>query len=748
MSKIKKDVFGIGGLLHRDFGDGYEFRESQVNMSIACAKAILNGGILLAEGGTGVGKSFAYLIAAVSPSLRQALAERGSHAPIIISTSTKVLQDQLWQKDVPAILNATHQDLRAVLVKGRNNYISARRLQEFTEDVANQNIQFSTAEVAAIASRIAPIAVDWLETSDGEFASFGEPLPHEIRLEIESTDQDCQGKHCNFYSQCPFYRAKAKRATADILIVNHALLALHIAHRNVLPPECNVFIIDEAHKFFTAASGVFEIGITLNQVEWFLKTFRKRLSKLRDVVEDADQMDGVVTLLNTFASQQSRDTTLATAFFQDAHHAVQDAAGSTSRTETSSRFGYAVLTPELDATEMLSMLSAYSQTLSEKFDVSLNDEAEESKFYLRLGVLYRSAIEIRSRLKAIVSQEEPHLWCYWSEVAIAASDMEQDKDSPYRLTLKRTPIDISEQIQPLFAEENAVIFTSATLQVAGSFARIQSQLGLNGKPKADPDDTQDPDSSETPLKPVTQRVYPSPFPYQENVEIHLFSTLLDRPSPYAPDAEKEAYYQEQQRLVEYYLRLHDGRALVLCASQQQLHELYQRLEPVFSDMGITALRQYGTEKLRQTLQTFKADETSVLFGVASCWEGLDASGPTLQTVIIPQLPFAPPHPVLDARRELLENPEEDWFREISLPDMLLQVKQGAGRLIRCTTDTGVIAILSPRPLTKNYGRDILKALPPGKIIRNPVEALDCLETQNEGPHGGRSSKRSRSAIGT
>lgn len=738
MSKIKKDVFGINGLLHRDFGDGYEFRESQVNMSIACAKAILNRGILLAEGGTGVGKSFAYLIAAVSPSLRQALTERGSHAPIVISTSTKVLQDQLWQKDVPAILKATDQDLEAVLAKGRNNYISARRLHEFTEDVVNQSIQFNTAEDAATASRIAPIAIEWLETSDGEFASFGEPLPHAIRLEIESTDQDCQGKRCKFYSRCPFYRAKAARTSADILVVNHALLALHIAHRNVLPRECNVFIIDEAHKFFTAASGVFETEITLNQVEWFLKTFRKRLSKLRDAAEDADQFRDVVNILNRFADQQGRDTLIATAFFQDAHRAVQEATGYASRRETSSRFGYAVLTPELDATAMLSMLSTYSQTLSETFDVSSIDEDEESEFYLRLSVLYDSATAIRSRLEAIVSQEDPQLWCYWSQVAIAASDREQDKNSPYRLTLKRTPIDISEQIQPLFAEENAVIFTSATLQVAGSFARIQSQLGLNREPKADRDDTQDADKNEPSLKPVTQRVYPSPFPYQENVEIHLFSTLLDRPPPYAPDAEKEVYYQEQQRLVEYYLRLHGGRALVLCASQQQLHELYERLEPVFWDMDITALRQYGTERLRQTLEAFKADETSVLFGVASCWEGLDTPGPTLKTVIIPQLPFAPPHPVLDARRQLLENPEEDWFREISLPDMLLQVKQGAGRLIRCMTDTGVIAILSPRPLTKNYGRDIRKALPPGKIIRNPVEALYFLETQNEGLRGGRS----------
>ena len=284
------------------------------------------------------------------------------------------------------------------------------------------------------------------------------------------------------------------------------------------------------------------------------------------------------------------------------------------------------------------------------------------------------------------------------------------------MTLKRTPIDITEQIEPLFEEKNAVIFTSATLQVADSFARLRSQLGLES------DETE---------KQVIQRIYPSPFPFRENVEIHLFGdVILDRPLPSASSDKKERYWQEQARLVEYYIRLHDGRALVLCASHHQLHTLYERLEPVFDDMGITALRQIGTDNLRQTFNTFKADETSVLFGVASCWEGLDAPGTILETVVIPQLPFAPPHPVLDARRELLANPEKDWFREISLPDMLLKVKQGAGRLIRSTTDRGVIAILSPRLLTKSYGRDIQKALPPGRIVRNPVNALKFLCSEN------------------
>ena len=712
MGNFKKDVFGKDGMLHSAFGDAYEIRDAQVNMSVDCAKAVLNRDILLAEGATGVGKSFAYLIASVSPAIRQALAEQEFDAPIVVSTSTKVLQDQIWEKDVPEILEATGQDLKVVLAKGRNNYISVRRLREFAQDVENLTVQFSTAENAAIASRIAPELKDWITPNTGEFADFSEPIPYEIRLEVESTSNDCHGEACRFYAQCPYQRARSERKTADILVVNHALLALHVAYKHILLSDCNTFIIDEAHKFYEVVSSVNETEISLRQVEWFFKTFRTRLRKLRDVVmRDAEEFSLVVTELNRFEERHARDEAAATPFFQDAFGAVQHA----SNKAAESRFGYAVLTPKIDATALADVLSAYvkvSERLSEAFSIKYTDLAdapELTPIYLALESLTQASKDIAARLEAVISDEASHLWCYWSEVAMATDNA---ADIPYRLTLKRTPIDITEQITPLFDEGNAVIFTSATLQVANSFARIRNRLGVTAGGTE---------------KNVVERVYPSPFPIRENVEIHVFGgVILDRPSLSASSDAKEQYWQEQARLVEYYVRLREGRALVLCASHQQLHELSERLEPFFYDMGITALRQIGTDHLRQTFNTFKTDEHSVLFGVASCWEGLDAPGSTLETVIIPQLPFAPPHPVLDARRALLPDPEKDWFREISLPDMLLRLKQGAGRLVRSMTDRGVIAVLSPRPLTRAYGREILKALPSGRVVKNPDDALKFL----------------------
>ena len=736
MGSFKKDVFGYGGMLHRAFGDRYEVREPQVNMSVACANAVRKGDILFAEGGTGVGKSFAYLIASVSPAIRQARIERGDLGPLVISTSTKVLQDQIWEKDVPDILSATGQHLNVVLVKGRNNYISLRRLVRYKTAFDDNKIQFDTHDGSKEASRLVPELADWADVSDsGDFADFGEQLPYEIKSEVESDKDDCQGEACKFYASCPYHRAKSKRESADILIVNHALLALHISLGSVLPRECQTFIVDEAHKFFDAVSGVFEIQVSMQQINRFFKAFRSRLDALREEVERVSEREALDNILTELESRKASDEEKVVSFFTEAQKVVHEVVLS-EKGEASSQYAYAVLTPEIDASAILETVASYSESILEHFSVSEKEilqyhNGECSKFEFELCSIYKTADAIYKRIDAITAREKPHLWCYWSDVGIANSDTMMGKLSPARLTLKRTPIDITEQIEPLFDAKNAVIFTSATLQVSDSFDRVRGQLGLPKDANSFMARTENEDEDGEIIvafsqKGIAQQIYHSPFPYRENVQIHLFSEILDRPAPSAPQQVKDAYFEQQSKLVEHYVKLNDGRSLVLCSSQRLLFILYDMLEPVIDDMGIIPLRQFGTDNLKQTIKEFKSNERSVLFGVASCWEGLDAPGSTLQTVIIPQLPFAPPHPLLEARKQLLDNPDQQWFHEISLPDMLLQLKQGAGRLVRSMTDKGVIAVLSPRPLTKNYRRDIQKALPPGKIVQNPVDALSFM----------------------
>jgi len=726
MGNFKKEVFGEDGMLHQLFGSNYEVRHEQVNMSIASAKTIMNREILLAEGATGVGKSFAYMIPCVSPATRQTL-----KGPVVISTSTKVLQDQIYGKDVQAILKATDQPLDVVLAKGRNNYISVRRLDNYLNQIESNEITFESHEVATTAIPLLTALHDTLKATKGEFANFGEDVPREIRAAIESTDSDCHGEECESFQRCPYQQAKQHRKDADILIVNHALLAMHIAFGRVLPKECSTYIIDEAHKFFDAVSSVFEIEITLRQVHYFMDTFGRRLRGFREHLQkNSVDMAHLTNILNRFEKNSKKNKNTAIDFFSTAQIKVCDEAISTKVCRSDSiKYGFAVETPNLNGDTLTDILEGYVtlcgelrelfnvEEASEDEDIFSSNDTEdeytdeddkENKLHIDIKNLSKEASSIHHRFISILNHEEKLKWCYWSEVSPTRED---DPSSPYRLTLKRTPIDISEQIAPLYNPKNAVVFTSATLQVSNSFSRIRNQLGLIGN------DIE---------KKTTERLYPSPFPYRKNVEIHLFNdVLLDRPNPHSTDSEKESYWQQQTILVEYYLRLRSGRALVLCSSNKLLHELYERLEPVFKDMNVEVFRQIGTDRLKDTVEAFKADKTSVLFGVASCWEGLDAPGTTLETVIIPQLPFAPPHPLIDARKALLDD-ENNWFKEISLPDMLLHLKQGAGRLMRSKTDQGVIVLLSPRPLTKRYGKDIRSALPPGRLVRNPKEALSFL----------------------
>ena len=233
MSNFKKDVFGDGGMLHRHFGEGYEMRDEQVNMSIAIVNAIHNRDVLFVEGATGVGKSFAYLVPSASSTLRKLLDSRNIKKPIVISTSTKVLQDQVYQKDAPTIIDATDQELKLVLAKGRNNYISLRRLDEYIKDINAEKVEFEDKTLEIGAAELLEKLCNWLsdgQSSDlyGEFADFEMDIPYEIKQAIESDSDDCHQEACRYHSECPYYRQRAKRESSDILIANHALLAIHL----------------------------------------------------------------------------------------------------------------------------------------------------------------------------------------------------------------------------------------------------------------------------------------------------------------------------------------------------------------------------------------------------------------------------------------------------------------------------------------------------------------------------------------
>lgn len=751
---MKKDVFGTGGMLHNHIGAKYELREGQMRMAVAVAQAIIGRNILLCEGATGIGKSFGYLIPAFSPATRAMREDlEGESKPIILSTSTKILQDQLIELDVPMVSKATNVDMRCHVAKGRNNYLSWRRLENFQSQLADNTFLFSDKDAPEKSTIQAHALAAWWQTIfendmeiDGEFSNFTQqgyekvlgtkvaseavdmhfPLNSEVLAAIRSDHTDCLGKACdNAMGICPYYKKKRGMDDAGLIIANHTLLALHLRYGSVLP-EANTFIIDEAHKFYQAVSKAFQIELGARRVRNFLKTFMNRWNAFKKRAEAVDS--GAITREMEYFDQLSRHTeALASDFFLAYHQVLHEQALSdrliNAQTEM---YGYTLTAPVHEKSEELVKelrkyvdrckafaMECFSTEMDVAEDADASDEIDPvlADDYELFRLIYTAAANMTSEAKSVLSHKSPEKYCYWAEIADAKKDGTQIIDAE-RLMLIQTPIDIIGYLAPLFAEDNSVILTSATLTTGrGDFGRLKSQLGLQDYPQ------------------VRQLIEPSPFPFKDNAQIHLFSKILLPPKPSDTLDVQEAYLEEQAALCEYYLKLHHGRALILCTSRYFMNQLYERMHPVIEELGVSGYIQTPDVNVKQLLSDFVKDETSVLFGVESCWEGLDAPGDTLKTLVITRLPFAPPHPVTEARIQQLAD-QRTGFREVLLPEMLLRMKQGSGRLIRSATDWGVIAILDPRVMTKSYGCDIQNSLPPAEIVRNPVKTLQYLKDRS------------------
>ena len=574
---MKEDVFGQDGMLHTLIGDKYELREGQMRMAIAVARAMMLRNHLLCEGATGIGKSFGYLIPAFSPATRQvrAIVEEGNR-PIILSTSTKILQDQLIETDVPVVSKATGVDIKVYVAKGRNNYLSLRRLKNFQSQLENDSIGFATADaVKKIVFQAEALEKWWysnLETYpypkvDGEFGNFTREIydqlletetdPSEVDLfevhpevssSVQSDRNDCLGKACPTYEPCPYYTKRCQMDDADLIISNHTLLAYHLRYRNVLP-EARTYIIDEAHKFYQAVSDAFEIDISLQRVSSFLKTFLSRWNILRKTANALD-IDVIKRELEQFALMANQTSDLASQFFDEYHQMLQDAAlEQRIISERTSGYAYAVATPFREkADAFVSELEKYVRRCDkfaethfeayigdmeadideEELDSShvSNDLLKDYQYYL---IIRKSAENITAEASTILSQTSPNIYCYWSDIAKSTSKEGIDGG---RVKLLRTPIDITKYLEPLFASGNSVIMTSATLTTGKQgFNRLKTQLGLQ--------DYQN----------VKEMVEPSPFPFGQNAEIHLFSDLLQPKRSTDPPAEQEAYFSTTGSIV-------------------------------------------------------------------------------------------------------------------------------------------------------------------------------------------------------